>query len=320
MELTTLTQIAESPLLPFGMLVLVMVLEKLIQWPAQAHPLTLLSSMSLTMAAKVHKDPHSSVGQQRISGILAIIVLSLPIAFIVSTVLMFAEFVFFFDGLLLLISLRFQPVMTSAKKVEQALQSQKKALARYQISRITLRETEALSELGICKATIETLLLRFCYQYMSVIFWFLLGGGIAALLYRFVYEMSHTWNIKLDKYQHFGRPVSWMSLILQWVPVRLTAFLFVIAVNISHAMAAIKKQKGNASTHTLLLTLLGGALNVELGGPAFYNKRKIRLPKCGGTRSVEISDIARTRLAIYQTLGLFIALLALIVAGIASQT
>ena len=43
--------------------------------------------------------------------------------------------------------------------------------------------------IGHCKAVIETLLLRFCYQYMSVIFGFI-GGGIAACL-RFVYEMSH---------------------------------------------------------------------------------------------------------------------------------
>lgn len=319
MELTALTHIAQSPLLPFGILVLVMVLEKLLNWPAQAHPLTLLNSMAVTMAAKVHSDPKSSVSQQRISGILAVIVLSLPIAFIVSTVLMFAEFSFFFDGLLLLISLHFQPVLNGSKKTESALKSHKKALARYQLSRMTLRESEALSELGICKAAIETLLLRFCYQYMSVIFWFLIGGGIAALLYRFIYEMSHTWNIKLDKYQHFGRPVSWLSLLMQWIPVRLTALLFVIAVNISNALNAIKKQKGSASTHTFLLTFMGGALNVELGGPAYYNRRKIRLPKCGGTRTAELSDIARARLAIYQTQGLFIALMALVVAGIASQ-
>ena len=320
MEFHFLTQLAQSPITPFGTLLLVMVLEKLLNWPASAHPLTLLNSMAQTMAAKVHKDTKSTHTQQRISGTLAVIVLSLPVAFIVGTVLVFAEFTFFFDGLLLLMSLHFQPVMDGSKKIEQALKNRKKALARYQLSRFTLRESEALSELGICKAAIETLLLRFCYQYMSVIFWFLLGGGIAALLYRFIYEMSHTWNIKLDRYQHFGRPVSWLSLILQWIPVRLTAILFIIAVNISHAFAAIKRQKGHASAHTLLLTFLGGALNVELGGPAYYNRRKIRLPKCGGERAVTLSDIAKARLSIYQTLGLFIALMSLIVAGIISQT
>jgi len=319
MDLTALTELSQSPLLPIGMLVSVMLLEKLLNWPAQAHPLTLLNSMAITMAAKVHSDPKSAVSQQRISGILAIVVLSLPIAFIVGAVLTFAEFGFFFDGLLLLIALHFQPVLDGSKKIEGALKNHKKALARYQLSRFTLRESESLSELGICKAAIETLLLRFCYQYMSVIFWFFIGGGIAALLYRFVYEMSHTWNIKLDKYQHFGRPVSWLSLLLQWIPVRLTAILFIVAVNISNAFKAIKKQKGNASTHTFLLTFMGGALNVELGGPAYYNRRKIRLPKCGGTRTVELSDIAKARLAIYQTQGLFIALMALVMAGIASQ-
>ena len=57
---------------------------------------------------------------------------------------------------------------------------------------------------------------------------------------------------------------------------------------------------------TFLLTFMGGALNVELGGMPI-TRRRTRLPKCGGTRTVELSDIARARLAIYQTQGLFIA-------------
>lgn len=317
-QMTDFTTIANSPLLPLGILVFVILLEKIFNWPDKIHPLTLLNSMAKTMGDKVHRDTTRTPSQQRFSGILAIIVLCLPVFFVVAVVLFFAEFAFFFEGLLLLIALRFQPIIEGSKQIQKALTNRKKALARYQLSRWTLRETESLSELGICKASIETLLLRFSYQYMSVIFWYLIGGGIAALIYRFVYEMSHTWNIKRPHFTHFGRPVSWLSLILQWIPVRLTAFLFVLSVNVSKAIEAIKRQQGGVSSHTLLLTLFGGALDVQLGGPAYYSKRKVRLPKCGGERAAEIADISRARLAIHQTLGVFLALLVLVAAGIYS--
>lgn len=311
--------LTNSTLQPVLILLFVMLLEKVITWPDQAHPLTLLRSMAETMGKKVHTSKSNSPTQQRVSGALAIVVLSLPVAFIVTVVLFFAEYAFFFDGVLLMIALRFQPVMSGSKKIQQALEARKKALARNILSRWTLRETEALSELGICKATVETLLLRFSYQYMSVIFWYLIGGGIAAIIYRFIYEMSHTWNIKLWHYQHFGRPVSWLSFILQWVPVRLNALLFVIAVNVSKAFAAMNKQRGSVSSHTLLLTLFGGALDLQLGGPAYYGKQKIRLPKCGGINAPQVKDIARARLGIYQTQGVFIAMLLLMSAGIYSM-
>lgn len=253
MDFTTITH---SPLLPLAILVVVMMLEKFVSWPDKVHPLTLLNSMAKTMGEKVHRDPNRTASQQRFSGVLAIIVLCLPVMFIIAVILFFAEFAFFFDGLLLFIALRFQPVLEGSKKIQKALSNRKKALARYQLSLWTLRESESLSELGICKASIETMLLRFSYQYMSVIFWYLIGGGIAALLYRFVYEMSHTWNIKNPHFTHFGRPVSWLSLILQWIPVRLTGLLFILAVNVSKATKAIKRQQGGVSSHTLLLTFL----------------------------------------------------------------
>ncbi|MCY7294496.1 cobalamin biosynthesis protein CobD/CbiB [Alteromonas sp. a30] len=313
-----LNQIANIPLLSIATMVVVMLLEKVIPWSARSHPLTLLNSMAKTMALKVHKDKSNSPAQQKISGALAIVVLSVPVVFIVAIVLFFAEFTFFFDGLLLLIALRFQPVVEGSKKIQQALEKRKKALARYELSRWTLRETESLSEMGICKATIETLLLRFGYQYMSVIFWYLIGGGIAALIYRFIYEMSQTWNIKNPHYKHFGRPVSWVSFILNWVPVRLTGVLFIVAVNLSKAIQAVRRQNGVASGHTLLLTLFGGALDIQLGGPAYYNKCKIRLPKCGGNKAPDSGDISRARLGILQSLAVFLAMLALVSAGLYS--
>lgn len=296
----------------------VMVLERLIQLPAAYHPITLMRGFAETVGDKAVNGKQQSATQLTISGALAIVVLSMPLVLIVASILLFAEYTVFFDALLLLFALQYSPILEGSKAIQKALEGRKKALARNLLGKWTLRETSALSEFGICKAIIESLLLRFSYQYMSVLFWYLVAGGAGAIMYRFIYEISHTWNIKIKAYEQYGSPASWLCFGLQWIPVRITALLFVVAVNIGKALSAFKSYQGKASTHTLLLTSFGGALDIQLGGPAYYGKYKIRLPKCGGVRTPELIDIARARVAIYQTQGLFVAMLFLAAAGIYS--
>lgn len=289
-------------LTPVWTILIVTTIEKWLNWPEKAHPLTLLRILAHNMASKVHPDQRRPESQQKVSGTLAIVVLSIPLLVIASALILFAEYSAFFDGLMLLIALQFQPVIKGVQRVEKALQQNKKMLARNLLSKWVLRETSQLSQLGIIKTSIETLLLRFSYQYISVLFWFLVAGGIGALTYRFFYEMSQVWNIKQKRFRHFGRPVSWLSFAMQWLPVRLNALCFLLAVNVKQGLQGLWINKKNVSSHTLLLSAKGGALDINLGGPAFYDTQKIRLPKCGGNRDPQLLDIKRTRMAINQTL------------------
>ena len=103
---------------------------------------------------------------------------------------------------MLLLALRFQDISKQTRRVSAALSKQQKMLARHALSQIVLRETQKMSPLGIVKANIESLLLRYSYQYCSVIFWYLLTGGVGALIYRLVYEVSLCWNNKLARFDY----------------------------------------------------------------------------------------------------------------------
>lgn len=278
--------------LPFIILFFGAALEYLINWPERSHPTTLLRIAAIAIGKKVLPKSPDSVAQHRISGILAIFVLCFPLLLITVFVLVFAEYSFFFDALFLMIALRYQPVTRRARQIGLWLKQGKKQLARDQLKHMVLRQTDSLTELGLSKACIEAVLLRYCYQYTTVLFWYLLAGGVGALLYRFLYEMSQAWNIKQAAYRHFGRPVSWLCFYLQWIPVRLTAVLLMLVVNLKNAFRAIRGLKGGVSAHTLLLAICGGAIGIQLGGPAIYNGTKVRLPKCGGPRRAESGDIA----------------------------
>ncbi|MBE1301967.1 MAG: hypothetical protein GJ680_18930 [Alteromonadaceae bacterium] len=275
-----------------AVLFIAVLLEKSVKWPDKSHPLTLIRLFAKSMADKAVKDQRSEQ-QQKVAGIMAVLVLLLPIMIVTTTFLWFAEYTWFFNGFFLFIALMFEPVTAQVKKVESLLKNNKKALARNQLQRLVLRQVDNLSSMGIAKTAMETLILRFHYQYLCTLFWYLIFGGAGALLYRCCCELSQQWNIKQSRYRHFGRSVSWICLTLQWLPLRMGSMLFAITLGLGGSFSALKKLSGKVSAHTLVLSIFGGALHTELGGPAFYENRKIRLPKCGGNNPPEPNDIKR---------------------------
>lgn len=291
------TLISEQ-LLSFWVLLLVVFTERYLPWPDKHHPVSFMKALAAGMQAKVLSNNLNSTGQQKLSGSLACIVLLLPFYVILALFTYLSEYPIFFEALMLLVALRFQDIPKQTAKVTAALAKQQKMLARHAVSQIVIRKTETMSPMGIVKANIESLLLRFSYQYCGVIFWYLLTGGVGALLYRFVYEMSLSWNIKLERFKYFGQPVRYLSNILQWLPSKLASVSIVLAVNISLGIKALFQQISYQCNHLFVLNLCGSSLGIELGGPAYYDSRKIRTTKCGGSRQIILADNNRTLAAI----------------------
>ncbi len=304
-----------NPVLTSAIVLLVcVVLEKVLPWRDSSHPLVLMRLFARNLAKKTVKK-NRSVGQQKLAGVLAIAVLVLPLCIFMFTFLWFAEYSWFFSGMFLLVALRFNPTAKQTQKIEHLLKSNKKALARNQLQRIVLRQTDNLSSMGIVKATMETFILRFHYQYICTLFWYLILGGAGALVYRCCYEMSQEWNIKSEQFKHYGRPVSWLCLLLQWIPVRLSGLLFTATLGLMAAYRSLKALTGNVSTHTLLLAIFAGALGCRLGGPAYYQNKKMRLPKCGNDRDPDIADVSRLRTLIIQYQIILFATMAVLFLG-----
>ena len=213
---------------PVWVLLVVVIIDQLWAWPDKYHPLSFAKLLAIRMADKVHPSQHRedllhSVMQQKISGTLGFLMLLAPLMIILAIFISFAEFPLFFETVLLLMAIQFQVIIKQSRKISDALRKQKKALARHLVSDIVLRETDKLSPLGITKACIESLLLRFNQQFFCVIFWFFVFGGIGALTYRLLYEFSHCWNTKLQRFTYFGSPLAQLVAVMQWLPVRLAA-------------------------------------------------------------------------------------------------
>lgn len=273
---------------------LVMLLEHLVAIPDKYHPLSLFKVLATRMATKVQKPHKNSIAQQKLSGLLAAVILVIPLCALLAIFTQLAEYPYFFDALILLVALQYSPQLRMLKRCHKALALDKKQLAREQLQPFVLRDTAPLSAIGIAKGAIESTLLRFLYQYGAVLFYYCLLGATGALAYRLLFEIQQAWNTKLVKFNAFGYCPKLVVRALQWIPNRIFGLIFAMS---NHPVAAFQAVKSASKTQKNL-ALLGGAMQIEVGGPAFYNGEKVRTQKVGSGRQVVLADLNRCVLAV----------------------
>lgn len=292
----------QSGFMPFIIVVFALIVERVLPWPEKYHPLTLFRLIATNLALKVNPSKPRSAAQRRISGSLSIIVLLLPMLAIFVFYSFIAQFPLLIDALLLLVALQFQPVLRQFKWTQKSIKQQKKSLARQHLSQIVLRETHNLSLIGMGKAAIESLVMRFLYQQFALIIFFLMFGGLATLTARLLFEMHQCWNTKLLKNRDFGLPIKMLCNLVYFLPSLFYGFFFSMAYGFIGAFKALKNRPQTLLPRDYLKLVIAGSMGLQLGGPAIYQNQKIRMPKVGATREVRFDDMSRALVAIYQTL------------------
>jgi cobalamin biosynthesis protein CobD/CbiB len=143
--------------------------------------------------------------------------------------------------------------------------------------------TAELSTQDVARLTIERGLVDAYRQVFAVLFWYLvLPGPTGAVLYRCAALLAEEWRadplrgdttpLARDRAE-FGRPASRLLLLLDWVPVRLTALSFAVVGDFEDAIYCWRTQATQwpraegGPTVGILLASGGGAVGVELGGP-----------------------------------------------------
>jgi adenosylcobinamide-phosphate synthase len=303
-----ISEFSTPQLLAIYSVIIVVCLEKWLILPEKFHPLTFARLVAAGMAYKVNSRSSSNALQQIIAGTLAPLVLLTPFVVILVLLMYLAEYPIFFEALLLYIALSFEPIMARSKKIENTLKLGKKVLARHQLQTMVLRKTANLSSLGIAKACIESLLLRFCHQYCTVLLLYLVGGGVVAIGYRLLFEFSHCWHSRLPRFRYFAKPVRLIVDSIQWLPARLTVSCFILAQHVVLGWRAFMGKPLLRQTRFFILNVPGAALGIQLGGPVYYTDEKFRFNKCGGPRLVINQDIARTIVAIRRTQWIFLTM------------
>tara|TARA_Y100000034_G_scaffold91816_1_gene110819 strand:- start:1448 stop:1810 length:363 start_codon:yes stop_codon:yes gene_type:complete len=92
----------------------------------------------------------------------------------------------------------------------------------------------------------------------------------------------------------FAKPVRKLVYLLTLPPAAIGGLVTLLVSHPIKALRAIKRSPEKDKT-SLLLALLGGVLDVKLGGPAIYANRKIRYARVGGVNEVKYSHMLKAK-------------------------
>jgi len=274
------------------------------------NPLKLLSWYCQRLASKVNK-PQNTTQQQKIAGFIAVVITLIPLIIILW---LFADFIavpWLWQALLLYLALGDFQLNTTTKAISQALTARQTLLAKQQLTPLVLRDVEPLSSMGIAKATVEMLLLRYLQHYFIIACYFLAFGALAALSCRLIFEIHYCWNKKQANFQYFGLFIGKIAALIQWFPIRLFALLMLLTSIGRHFKSAVKLYKKYffSLNNDIVIALLADILNIRLAGVAMYQGNKLRrLSFNDHCQQPQASDINRANTLIRQLLYFSLAL------------
>lgn len=294
------------------MLLVVVVLTKYTFQKLVPHaPLQYFAFYCEKLAEKVNK-PTNTEKQQRIAGLVAILVTLLPLTLILWLFEDFIELPILWHGLLLYMAIGNCNLTTKTTEIAQAIVANNNYLAKEILKPLVLRSSDNLSSMGLSKASIEMLLLRTLQEYVVVVSVFLLLGPLAALVYRLCLEMHFSWNIKRPSNKNFGIPINTIIQIIQWLPARvffLFTLLLCIGQNILLYWRLTRSQFFSLNNH-IIINIFALSLHIQLGGVAMYDGVKLRRVAFNTkSRQPEPKNIIHAQRFIHRILGILTILL-----------
>ncbi len=208
--------------------------------------------------------------------------------------------------------------------VTRALAAGDLARARQAVAMIVGRDTAALTEPEIARATVETIAESTADGIIAPLVYLSLGGAPLALAYKAVNTLDSMIGHRDERYEHFGWASARLDDVANWVPARLTGGFIALAAGLStgqwhriHESWYILHRDGDkhpSPNSGQPEAAMAGALGVQLGGRNYYDGVAHDAEPLGdGPAEVapeHIDQASRIMLVAY-ALGLFFAVLSL---------
>jgi adenosylcobinamide-phosphate synthase len=182
-----------------------------------------------------------------------------------------------------------------ARAIATPLQQGDMEAARIRVGHIVSRDTHALDETGVAKATVESVLENGADAIFAPLFWFLLLGAPGALLYRLANTLDAMWGYRTARLLHFGWASARLDDLLNLIPARLTALSYCL---VGHCRSGFQCWMCQGKTWYSpnagpVMAAGAGALQVSLGGPATYHGEVKPRPLLGTGQPPHTKDIQR---------------------------
>ncbi|MDO6763636.1 cobalamin biosynthesis protein [Agarivorans sp. 1_MG-2023] len=285
-------------------------LERLLPGRGFGQVMLLIRWFGEQLANKVNRSTNGPK-QQRLAGAIALLTVLTPLALGIALFNQLNPLSALLDALLLLCLLQWQAPMHSFHRITLLLNKQLHQQARGILRPWVLRDCDGLSAVGVAKASAEMLLLRLAANWFGVIFWFMLGGIVPALIYRIISELHLAWNPKLSQYRQFGNSASRFYQALSWLPFQLLALIICVYGKLSRNKAALSQGfRWPYSASGKLISVSASSLQSELGGPRHYQQQKVEQARFGPAKQYpEAAELDRLALKLNMSALLFLLIL-----------
>ncbi len=181
------------------------------------------------------------------------------------------------DGLLVWFAISPGALQQEAKAIELLLAAGKPEDAKKSLAMIVGRDTAAMDEESIARATVETVGENCVDGLIAPLCYAALGGGPLAMAYRAVNTCDSMVGYRNARYERFGKASARLDDMLTFIPARLAIVLIgasAIIARLDWRAAVIMglrdrlKHPSPNSAHGE--AAFAGALRVRLGGPSYY--------------------------------------------------
>jgi adenosylcobinamide-phosphate synthase len=287
-------------------------LDKIFAEPKCYHPLVGFGAVA-NCCEKILNQPHFSSGLHIFLGALAwFLLVILPSVFfliLTSYLEVTLGYGWFFDAVIIYIAIGYSSLRQHAVIVLAALKEKNITLAQEKVGWIVSRDTKQLDSVGVRRATIESVLENGSDAIFAPVFWFLIGGVPAVVVYRLANTLDAMWGYKTTRFLFFGRFSARMDDILNYIPSRIVGLSYALLGYTATALQCWRQQaRGLESPNaSVVMTAGGGALNIRLGGDTYYQGEKKEKPFFGGKNDPTDNDVLRSIQLIDKTLGLWCA-------------
>jgi adenosylcobinamide-phosphate synthase len=172
--------------------------------------------------------------------------------------------------------------------IETPLRSGNLVEARDNLAHIVGRDTSALNEDKVLRASLESLAENTSDGIVAPLFYLFVGGIPLAMAYKAVNTLDSMVGYRTERYFYFGKFAARLDDVANFIPARLTAVLMVIStflvrLNAGFAFRVLWRDHANHLSPNAGYpeAVLAGALEIRLGGPSVYSGKEVWKPILG---------------------------------------
>ncbi|WP_354682104.1 adenosylcobinamide-phosphate synthase CbiB [Cupriavidus necator] len=182
--------------------------------------------------------------------------------------------------------------------------------ARTLTARIVSRDTADADAEALARAACESALENGNDAIFGALFWFLLGGAPAVIVFRLANTLDAMWGYRTPRLVYFGWAAARIDDLLNLVPARLTALSYALLGATAQALRCWRTQAPAWSSPNAgpVMAAGAGAVGVQLGGPARYHGELEQRPPLGAGTAPQAGHVMACLRLVERTLWLWLAL------------